>query len=284
LAANANGLSADAAAARSDCQVPAKREIAYAHMEKHTIPVNVNLVWNALEDGGYVQVFGRDLAVLFMNLTGSLIILEQNGQQSLVALRGRANDDDYLELFLQGGQTELDHCRDVNCLQLEKKVVHINTANAFQPMVFTMLLSLQNKIKQSNQLLTTAETNLITISRFPLIKIIQLAIIDGGFPVNLSLLAEIVALDMLRKFVGDVLITIHDNLLKSWTTSGIAPLVQQLRSDLEILERRVTAKFSNNHQNLEYAIKIMEVSRSFEKELANKWHHHINSLVNFSGQ
>lgn len=289
--ANATGYSSDAASAKRDCQNPSKRAHINNTSNTDTRPVNINIVWKALKDGGYVDFFGSETAEVFMNMTGSIIILENNSNKSVLYIPSKISEEPFKNALLNGGEIEIFSCIDKDtCLNTTKKKLKISNSTAFKNKIETVLTSIEGKIRSEisgySIPLSKEEQTILNLVRFPIFKILQTSIISrkNGGVLNTSLLADISARDILQKYTEDIIEIVLKSLdqLKSKTTNIQA--VKEISQNVVEIRHFINSQASKNQKEIEFMLNIILTNQEFEKALTNQFSDGVGQTLQFSNQ
>eukprot|EP01037_Dinobryon_pediforme_P013635 gene13635-13750_t len=135
------------------------------------------------------QIQERDLAQLFLTLVGSIIARKNEDDYEVLTLPGHADRDDVINGLLNGGDTLIYACDSEHCLNPTLRKVALPEAHAFLKKVHTVLESL------------------------PVYKILNVttAYRKGYAPIDVHQYADLIALDILYKYILEVIDIVHDS-------------------------------------------------------------------------
>ncbi len=223
------GAFSDWSAARQGCGAGGDRERVFK--DKGTDPRykdmfvgEFNLAWKAIQGNAFLSG-DRDLAQLFLTLVGSIIVRSGGTQTSyyrskavgdksyeVITLSGHGDRDDVINGLLNGGQTPLYKCDDDSCLRPTLMNVLISDTHALGKRVHTILESLVQKIYEDGEP-TEEEKDFLNSTRLPVFKMLNVltAFRKGHAPLDIHQYADLIALDVLYKYVLEVIDIVHDS-------------------------------------------------------------------------
>lgn len=286
--ANSKGISSDAISARNECMQDSRRSSINNQADEKTRPVNINLVWKALRDNGYVGAFGTETAEVFMNITGTIIVIEDSSGIKINRLNPLLKNDDFIKGLLEGGNLQIYACQETtNCLQTVTRNLYIKPAKSFLKQVENLLtgieLKLRNEKNGGDASLTTAEKQLIQLLRFPAFRILQTSVATSGMGAgtfNAHNLAEVAALEILNNYAEQVL-DIVSNSLRSLLTYN-TPDIQQIINNTIDLRRYLEVQGEKSRAYVEQVIRYIEANQEFEKVLSGDFANRMGAVIRFS--
>jgi conjugative transfer pilus assembly protein TraH len=289
--ANSRGLSSDGAGAKRDCQNPRKRVDINNKSNSDTRPVNINIVWKALKDRGYISFFGEETAEVFMNMTGTIIITENSSSKETFYIPSKIKDDYFRNVLLNGGDIEIFGCSDkVDCLKTVHKTIRIANAMAFKKKVEILLTSIEGKIKSEKAgysiPLSKDEINLLNLIRIPVFKIMQTTVAsakNGGI-LNASFLAEVSANDILEKYTDDIMEIILNSLMQFKNKTMNVEATNEMIANIVDIRNFINKQNIKIKKDTEFILNIIFANQEFEKVLANQFSDGLGQVLQFSNQ
>jgi len=236
------GFYSDRIAARHDCPNRLTQNLERLPDEdKAVVPINKNLAWEAAKQ--HPMLSGdRDLAQLFMTLTGTIIYRCPNDSGCVVdVLPAEAADDGVITKLLDGGPLRVHQCDEFkNCLQPVKfgKTETVSQDSALRRRVEKTLRSITAKI-QARQSLSAEEQDFLNMVTLPVYKMASVFVahersLAGS---TMAQYADIIALDLtitwLERSVMQLesgsrnLVGIDQEQMRDWRAS-----IDQVRSQL----------------------------------------------------
>jgi conjugative transfer pilus assembly protein TraH len=222
MGSNYGGLS-DWTAARHDCGVGGQRsKILDGDHEslKSTLKDEFNLVWQAIQKNSFLAK-DKNLAELFMTLAGTLIVKRQGSGKEVsydtIHKKSKAIDQNFIKAVLHGGSVDLYHCGTdtVKCLNLtdgNKQTINVQNDSLIAH-VRKILSAIIEKI-YNDGVLEKDEQNFLTSTTLPIYKILNVltAYKKGHAPIEIESYAELIALDILNRFLLDVLDIVEESI------------------------------------------------------------------------
>lgn len=172
-----------------------------------------NLAWQAIQKNNFLRG-NAELSYLFMTLSGTVIVKKK----AMSVIPSGISNKKLLGALLYGGEAEIRYCTDSTaedkCLELGRSTVTINTEDAFQGRVKTILASMVSKMR-SDQKLSAEEIGLIENTSIPILSILraQVAFNQLRSPVHVEQYAEIIALDILLQYLDESIRVVRNSAL-----------------------------------------------------------------------
>lgn len=260
----------DYAAARQGCGAGGQRDAVNSQKSpefKDILGPEFNLAWKALKKHA---LFAQDneLAELFMSLSGTLIV-RKNGQPLYLA--PLIDNEALLSALVNGGQVQLYHCDNSHedaCLNPVKTAVTIPPQHAFLAKVDTLIQSLNTKLK-TDAASTAAEKDFVNSTQLPIFKIltIQTAFKPDNSPLQLSELSEVIAYDILLKYLHRVVDLVSESVKHLQSVqindADIQSFLSELRASKTLIYQRRQGLF---HQ-MNTTLAVMERTQQIERQL-----------------
>ncbi len=226
-----------------------------------------NLSWKALQMNAFLSS-DQHLSQLFMTLVGSIISRKSGEHYELKTLAGHADRDDVLNGLLNGGQTPIYSCDDEKCLKPVLKNTQIPETAALLRKVHKTLELLVTKIYEDTEI-TPEEKDFLNATRLPVYKMLNVATAyrKGAAPLDVHHYGDLIALDILYKYVLEVIDIVHDSVtqLKSIQVddSHVERFLKQLRSARE----RIMVRRNSAFQQMDSVLSFVQATQVIEKQL-----------------
>lgn len=279
--ANSSGITSDYAKARHQCsnsrsstrgKISSKNKEAF---DKLAIE-DINLAWKAINDAGFFNLEeenDKELAQLFMTLSGTIIIRSNGDTPHYKFISGRAAHNDIIRVLMEGGTIEFNKCDEFQkCLNVtdrgNKKVLKIS--EGFIGKVDKYVQSILEKIQDDEQL-TKEEIRFLNYqSSLPLYKILNVyAAYSGAGPLfELRAYTEVIALQMLYEYLNDVMRqmeTASDTLIIASDDH-----LKRYRDNLKQVRMALTDREIKSHNSHSSVLKLVDRARALEGLMANE--------------
>lgn len=298
-----SGTVTDWASSRHNCGQNQHSTLDSASGEnKDSLLGEFNLAWKVLDKISFdfkgvhtnLQPFGhidtlnnRDKEILkeiLMTLSGT-IIRKKNGnsfeQQTLI---GKGSSEEFLTALMKGGQLSYFQCDEhKRCLMPREVTVSFSENEALFSKIQKILETLVRKIQedQGDEKATESEMALINATTLPIYKIMNVttAYQKGRAPISIDEYTEIIAFDVVFKYIGDVLDAFQNatQQLRSFqfTDEHIQPFLEGIHSSRKILLQHRHSVFAKMDMMLGFVNKTQLI----EKQI----HHMLGSLTNEYG-
>ncbi len=227
-----------------------------------------NLAWKAIKANAFLSG-DEELAQLFLTLVGSIISAKSGDSYKIDILPGHADRDDVINGLLNGGPTSIYVCDERSkCLRPSLKKINLSANSALLKRTNMILESLIEKI-YSDGAPTEQEKDFLNSTRLPIYKMLNVitAFRKGSAPLDIHHYAELIAIDILHKYVMEVIDIVHDSVtqLKSLQVDDVYVdrFLNQLRHARErIMERRKSA-----YQQMDSTLSMIQSTQIIEKQL-----------------
>ncbi|KHL24327.1 pilus assembly protein [Croceibacterium mercuriale] len=199
--ANSQGWATDWAKGRQQCNGGGEREeIIDSNSDEALSAESTNYTWHMLKTT--YPSFSKEFREYLMSLVGT-VIFDRDGNEGNGSYRYEGIGDQALLTALLTGSTDgttMLRCDDDDCINPTRQALNVSPTVALQNRVFTMIQSMDGKVR-TDAALTTDEIGLLGATSVPLYKIITVnsaAKLGGMSHAEMQGLAEIVAVDMLE--------------------------------------------------------------------------------------
>jgi conjugative transfer pilus assembly protein TraH len=239
-----------------------------------------NLAWKAIQGNAFLSG-DRELAQLFLTLVGSIIVRDGAAQTSyhksramsdksheVVTLAGHGDRDDVISGLLNGGQTPLYKCDDDACLRPNLTEVLISDQHALGRRVHMILESLIQKIYEDTEP-TPEEKDFLNSTRLPVFKMINVltAFRKGHAPLDVHQYADLIALDVLYKYVLEVIDIVHDSVSQLRSVQVDDSHMERFLKQLRTARERITMRRNNAFQHMDNVLSFIQSTQLVEKQL-----------------
>ena len=228
-----------------------------------------NIAWNAIKlQGGLVK--DPNLAELLMTLMGTVVV---HGEEAEI-FPSKALEESFIQTLVDGGENTLYHCDDLKkCLYVTSQSMVIKQTESWTGRVQELLLSIQKKILTDEEL-TDSEIELIMKSRIPLYKYIAIltAYKKSVCPVEIKQMAEVVAMDILSRFLRDSLESVRMACLRLRETVVYADKIDSYLASLDYVERSLSHYELRSSRLMEQEHSIFVKMDMLEKYIAKELH------------
>lgn len=240
-----------------------------------------NLAWKAIQANAFLSK-DKELAQLFLTLVGSLIVRLGNAQTSyykeqalgdksyeVVTLPGHADRDDVISGLLMGGATPLYVCKDEEkCLFPELSKTNLSDQHALQKRVHAILESLVQKIYEDGEP-TEEEKGFLNSTRLPVFKMLNVltAFRKGYAPLDIHQYADLIALDILYKYILEVIDIVHDSVSQLRSVQVDDTHMEQFLKQLRLARERITVRRNTAFQHMDNVLSFIQSTQLVEKQL-----------------
>lgn len=285
MGVNLGGLS-DWAAARQECGAKGQRDNVISSggsdpRYKDILVGEFNLSWNALQKNEFLRS-DQALSELFMTLVGSIIStkkletwIDKDGKTILSnyyeprILPGHSDKEDVLEGLLNGGSISIYGCDSADkCLNPVLITADIPATHALRLKVHKTLNTLVDKIYEDTAI-TDEEKDFLNSTRLPVYKMLNVitAYRKGTAPVDANQYGDLIALDILYKYVVDIIDLVHDSVTQLKSVQVDDTNVELFLKQLRIARERVTVRRSSAFQQMDNILSFIQSTQLIEKQL-----------------
>jgi conjugative transfer pilus assembly protein TraH len=279
------GLS-DWAAARQGCGAKGERDniISAGRSNpkyKDVLVGEFNLSWNALQKNEFLSS-DQALSELFMTLVGSIIstkspetwvdkdgqVINSNYYETRI-LPGHSDKEDVLDGLLNGGKTSVYACDSSDkCLNPNLRITDIPAEHALRLKVHNTLNSLVDKIYEDTAI-SDEEKAFLNSTRLPVYKMLNVitAYRKGAAPVDVNQYGDLIALDILCKYVVDIIDLVHDSVTQLKSVQVDDTHVERFLKQLKTARERVIVRRSSAFQQMDNILSFIQSTQLIEKQL-----------------
>lgn len=226
-----------------------------------------NLSWKALQANKFL-ISDDELARLFMTLVGSIISKKSGEAFEISILSGYADRDDVLNGLLGGGETSIYRCDTNDCLNPMLNKVNISGNVALLRKTQSTLESLVSKI-YDDVAPTPEEQDFLNSTRLPVYKMLNVitAYRKGYAPVDVHQYGELIALDILYKYIIEVLDIVHESVLQLKSIQVDDTHIESFLKSLRVARERITVRRQSAYQQMDSTLSFIQSTQLIEKQL-----------------
>jgi len=267
------GYFSDWSAARQGCGAKGDREDVFKRYGsdpkyKDMLVGSFNLSWKAIQANAFLRA-DRELAQLFMTLVGSIIVREEKDAFQVINLAGHADREDVMNGLLNGGETSIYKCDNEHCLKptLEEKV-RVSKDHALLTKTNNILTELIRKIHQ-DKAITEEEEGFLNSTQLPVYKMLNIttAFRRGTAPVDIHHYTELIAFDILYKYVIEVIDIIHDSVVQLKSVQVDEAHLTTFLESLSLARQHIIQKRQSAYQQMDTTLSFVQATQLIEKQL-----------------
>jgi len=266
------GLS-DWAAARQECGAKGQRDNVLRRGEsepryKDMLVGEFNLSWKALQMNQFLSS-DQHLSELFMTLVGSIVSVKDGSNYKISILPGHSDKENVLDGLLNGGKTLIYACDSPDkCLNPALRDTDIPANHALRLKVHKTLNLLVDKIYEDTAI-TQEEKDFLNATRLPVYKMLNVitAYRKGTAPVDANQYGDLIALDILYKYVVDIIDLVHDSVTQLKSVQVDDTNVERFLKQLRIARERVMLRRSSAFQQMDNILSFIQSTQLIEKQL-----------------
>jgi conjugative transfer pilus assembly protein TraH len=226
----------------------------------------------------------RTLKEIMMTLSGTVIHKKHDKSFQKVTLPGKGDAEAFLTALMRGGKITYYKCDEgTKCLKPTETTLVLSENQALYAKIRTILEGLVTKIQadRGDQVATDGEMALINATTLPVYKIINVttAYQKGRAPINIGEYAEIIAFDVVYKYVNDVFDAFHDGIHQlralQFTDEQIQPFLEGMQNSRKTLFQHRQSVFAK----MDMMLGFMQKTQMIEKQI----HHMMGGLSNEYG-
>jgi len=269
------GVFTDWAASRQGCGAKGDRESVLNRKNeqgsayKDMLVGEFNLAWKVINLNSFL-VSDPELARLFMTLVGSIIVRKAGEDQyQAINLAGHADRDDVLNGLLNGGPTPIYKCdTDDKCLYPNKEAITLNNKHTLLTRTQQILESLINKIYNDEEA-TLEEKDFLNSTRLPVYKMLNVmtAYRKGFAPVDIHQYGELISLDILYKYILEVIDILHDSTSQLKSVQVDDAHMDRFLDQLRLARERITERRQSAYQHMDTTLSFIKSTQLIEKQL-----------------
>jgi conjugative transfer pilus assembly protein TraH len=269
---NQMGQFSDYAAARQGCGAKGNREGVLNNASqdpkyKDMLVGEFNLAWKAIQKNDFL-IHDRQLAQLFLTLVGSIVSRKNGENYEVVSLPSHVDRDDVLKGLLDGGEADIYDCNDDKCLYPSLQKVNIQQDSSLVRKTHTVLVSLVDKIYDEGPL-TDDEKGFLNSTRLPVYKMLNVmtAYRRGECPLDIHHYAELIAFDILYKYILEVIDIVHDSVADLRSAQVDEAHMDRFLKQLQHARERILQKRQAAYQQMDSTLSFIQATQTIEKQL-----------------
>ena len=267
------GAFSDWSAARQGCGAKGDRESVLNKAGadpkyKDMLVGEFNLAWKAIQANAFLSA-DKQLARLFLTLVGSIISRKNGDSYETLMLPGHADRDDVLNGLLNGGDTPIYACdEEGKCLNPRLEQVILPDSSALFKRTDMVLESLIDKI-YTDVMPTQEEKDFLNSTKLPVYKMLNVitAFRKGYAPLDIHQYAELIAIDILFKYVIEVIDIVHDSVAQLKSVQVDDAHMDRFLGQLRHARERITEKRKSAYQQMDSTLSMIQSTQVIEKQL-----------------
>lgn len=230
LGSQNNNMFADWAAAREGCGYNGEGDDKLNQLKntsegKKEITRDVNIVWRDIMQEDFLTSDIK-LAEFFMSLSGT-VIFNDKGNPTIYS--SMIKDQSIIAALMNGGSATIYTCDNTaadQCLSLNRDSITIDPQDGLTAHIDQILQGIQNKYL-NDEPLSDAEKGFLNSTSLPILKFIQVSL-ESGNQINTRNYAEIIAQDLLTKYLESVITVVKNSLMYSHFGSAQKAMMNSL--------------------------------------------------------
>ena len=261
-----------------------------------------NLAWKVLgklgldfeDNGSTINPFGgvqglsftekRKLKEIMMTLSGTVIHKKRGNSFQQVSFPGKGGDEAFLNVLMRGGKIRYFACdTGTHCLNPTEQELVLAENEALYAKIKVLLEGLVTKIQEDRgeTEASVEEMALVNATTLPVYKIINVttAYQKGRAPISIGEYAEIIAFDVVYKYIMDVFDAfqggIHQLRALQFTDEHIQPFLEGIQQSRSVLFQHRQSVFAK----MDMMLGFMQKTQMIEKQI----HHMMGGLSNEYG-
>ena len=239
-----------------------------------------NLTWKALQTNQFLSS-DQELAQLFMTLVGSIIsrkeamvnkekkaMVNKDQPFTIKILSAHADRDDVLNGLLNGGNTPIYKCDNQECLYPKLITIDLKEQGGLRRKVQDTLSALAEQIYQDTAI-TKAQLDFLNATRLPVYKMLNVttAYRRGTAPVDLHHYGDLIALDLLYKYVVEVIDVVQDSVTQLKAVQVNNTEIENLLKQLRLAREKITLRRSSAFTQTDNVLSFIQATQLIEKQL-----------------
>lgn len=296
------GAMSDWAASRHGCGNDPHKTLDKAMDKTDSLVGEFNLAWRVLtkinldfqSQGTNINPFGEVtglnntekllLQEIMMTLSGTVINKKKGKSFEKTTLVGKGDAEAFLTALMRGGKITYYKCNEPGkCLNPTEEELVLPENQALYAKIRTLLEGLVAKIQadKGDQMATDGEMALINATTLPVYKIINVTTTyqKGRAPINIGEYAEIIAFDVVYKYINDVFDAFHDGIHQlralQFTDEHMQPFIEGMQNSRKILFQHRQSVFAK----MDMMLGFIQKTQMIEKQI----HHMMGGLSNEYG-
>ena len=267
------GMFSDWASSRHGCGTGGERAATLSKASnnekyKNMLVGEYNLAWKAIQNNGFLSS-NKELAELFMTLSGTLISRLSGESYEVFSLVSLADQDSLLGALLDGGQANIYVCdTSEKCLHPNKSAKTIPQAAAFRNRVHKVLEGMVEKI-YNDMPLTSQEKSFLNTTKLPIYKILNVltAYKRGHAPLDIHEYADLIALDIVHQYIIEILNIVSDGLTQVKLVQIDDTHINTLQKQLSEVRTRLIERRQNAFEKLDTALSLIQKTQVIERQI-----------------
>lgn len=263
----------DYAAARQGCGADGRaEEINQSKNDgfKDLLGDEYNLAWKSLNNS---KMFSsdRNLAELFMSISGSIIMKKHGKQANPEYLMSLAANDKLIEALVNGGKAEVYSCDKTGadeCLNPKTAEITVAKEAAILHKVQEYITKISQKVLTDGSI-SPEEKAFVNSTYFPILKIIAVesAFKEGQAPISADEIAEIVAYDIVLQYLSRVIDLTAYAAAKLQSVQLTGEPFKEFASGINQVRKLIYQKRHGLFTQLNTTLGIIERTSQIEKQL-----------------
>ncbi len=267
-----NNAFSDWAAARQGCGAKGNRDDVFNRhgsdpKYKDMLVGEFNLAWKAILKNEFL-IHDPQLAHLFLTLVGSIISRKSGESVEVLTLPSHIDRDDVLKGLLEGGEANVYVCNDGKCLYPSLQKINIDQNSSLIRRTHSVLESLISKIYDEGHL-TEEEKAFLNSTRLPVYKMLNVmtAYRRGECPLDVHHYAELIAFDILYKYILEVIDIVHDSVSDLKSAQVDEEHMNRFLKQLQHARERILQKRQSAYQQMDSTLSFIQATQTIEKQL-----------------
>ncbi len=276
-AAGAYANSSDQVEARGRCankEGKSEVEVLKEANNPEMLKEEFNLAWEAIKFHDNSENYAEK--EFFMSLMGTIIIRkDKDGNPKTDVIPSKINNESFLQVLLNGGTTEGLDCSGINkhekCLVVITSNTTIPHENSFIGKVEERLTRIQTCIWNEEEL-SESDKQFLAQSRLPLWSFVNAltAYKKGYSPVDLSKVANIVAMDVLIKYLREVIEIVQSGCMQLKSKEAYTTDINEYLKTLAHIERTIKQHETRNRDMLLQEKHLIELIEKINQQLLSE--------------
>ena len=268
----------DYASARQGCGAGGTRDQVLAMGRndprfKDMLGTEFNLAWQAIMQNEWLKSDPR-LAEFFMSLSGTLVSRKDGEDYVIRPWNSLSAHESQLKAMLHGGRAVVYKCYDregSQCLDVRKEEVEILPENSLVLKARKILRSIQDKIL-TDSALSDSEKEFLNSTRLPFYKLLNVstAYRKGASPLTVDEYAELAAVDILYKYIHEVLDVVLQSLAHLKGSQVDSAHLTNFQRELNNARTQVYRHRMGSFQAMEQLFGLIRKTELIEKTISVK--------------
>lgn len=225
---------------------------------KKEITRDVNIVWRNIMQESFLTSDIK-LAEFFMSLSGT-VIFDDKGNPTVYA--SMIKDQSIISALMNGGSATIYTCDNPSadqCLSLNKESISIDPQDGLTAHIDQILQGIQDKYV-NDESLTDDEKGFLNSTSLPVLKFIQVSL-ESGNQINTRNYAQIIAQDLLVKYLEGVITVVKNSMMYSHFGSA----QKSMMNSLEKAEQQVDNMKNNVYKKVQAETALINQAITYQK-------------------